>query len=120
MEPHLFSKLWFRMLQISDEAVYVSEAQSDLDRHNAVNVCTSFHDVTKKYLRVKGCLLNQCYQLWSSFLRTNCIKLIIFKVANTALCTKLLQFSSITFMLTMLHQKQYFKFLLNHKLHSLT
>ena len=63
LEPHLFSKLWFRMLQISDEALYVSEAQSDLDRHNAVNVCTPFHDVTMEYLRIKGGLPNQCFQL---------------------------------------------------------
>ena len=42
------------MLQISDEALYVSEAQSDLDRHNAVNLCTPFHDVTMKYLRIKA------------------------------------------------------------------
>lgn len=55
------------MLQISDEAVYVSEAQSDLDRHNAVNVCTPFHDITKKYLRIKGGLPNQCFQLYLHF-----------------------------------------------------
>ena len=77
------------MLQISDEALYVSEAQSDLDRHNAVNVCTPFHDVTMKYLRIKGGLPNLCFQLYLHFLRTKCIKLIMYKVGNTALTSHL-------------------------------